>query len=45
LIWSKPRAPDGFEELDRVASYVERAAIVSGYARLAGYARVQVNAT
>jgi 2-polyprenyl-6-methoxyphenol hydroxylase-like FAD-dependent oxidoreductase len=38
------RAPDGFEEIDRVATYAERQAIVSGYARLAGYAREQVNA-
>jgi 2-polyprenyl-6-methoxyphenol hydroxylase-like FAD-dependent oxidoreductase len=37
------RAPNGFDELDRVATYAERAAIVSSYARLAGYAREQVN--
>jgi 5-methylphenazine-1-carboxylate 1-monooxygenase len=37
------RAPNGFDELDRVATYAERAAIVSSYARLAGYALEQVN--
>lgn len=37
------RAPDGFEDIEAVATYEERHAIVSGYARLAGYAADQVN--
>jgi len=37
------RAPAGFEDLDAVASYAEREAIVRGYASLAGYAPDQVN--
>jgi 2-polyprenyl-6-methoxyphenol hydroxylase-like FAD-dependent oxidoreductase len=37
------RAPDGFDDLDAVASYAEREAIVRGYASLAGYAQSQVN--
>jgi 5-methylphenazine-1-carboxylate 1-monooxygenase len=37
------RAPNGFDDLDAVASYAEREAIVRGYASLAGYARHQVN--
>jgi 2-polyprenyl-6-methoxyphenol hydroxylase-like FAD-dependent oxidoreductase len=37
------RAPDGFDNLDAVASYQEREAIVRGYASLAGYAQSQVN--
>jgi 5-methylphenazine-1-carboxylate 1-monooxygenase len=37
------RAPEGFEDLDAVASHGEREAIVRGYASLAGYAREQVN--
>jgi hypothetical protein len=37
------RAPDGFDDLDTVASHGEREAIVRGYASLAGYARDQVN--
>jgi 2-polyprenyl-6-methoxyphenol hydroxylase-like FAD-dependent oxidoreductase len=36
------RAPQGFTDLDRVASYDERKAIVGGYASLAGYAVDQV---
>ena len=36
------RAPDGFTDLDGVASYDERKAIVGGYASLAGYAVDQV---
>lgn len=36
------RAPDGFDDINRVASYGERHAIATGYARLAGYARDQV---
>jgi 5-methylphenazine-1-carboxylate 1-monooxygenase len=38
------RAPDGFAEVDAVASYAEREAIVRGYASMAGFAREQVNA-
>jgi 2-polyprenyl-6-methoxyphenol hydroxylase-like FAD-dependent oxidoreductase len=37
------RAPDGFTDLEAVAPYAEREAIVRGYASLAGYAREQVN--
>lgn len=37
------RAPAGFDDLDAVASYAEREAIVRGYASLAGYALDQVN--
>jgi 2-polyprenyl-6-methoxyphenol hydroxylase-like FAD-dependent oxidoreductase len=37
------RAPDGFDDVDKVASYAERKAIVRGYASLAGYAKEQVN--
>ncbi len=36
-------APDGFEDLEAVASRAEREAIVRGYASLAGYALDQVN--
>ena len=32
------RAPDGFDDLDAIASHGEREAIVRGYASLAGYA-------
>jgi 2-polyprenyl-6-methoxyphenol hydroxylase-like FAD-dependent oxidoreductase len=38
------RAPEGFDDVDKVASYAERRAIVRGYASLAGYATDQVNA-
>jgi 5-methylphenazine-1-carboxylate 1-monooxygenase len=38
------RAPDGFADVDAVASYAEREAIVRGYASMAGFAREQVNA-
>ncbi len=38
------RAPDGFADIDTVASYAEREAIVRGYASMAGFAREQVNA-
>jgi len=34
------RAPNGFDDVDAVASYAEREAIVRGYATLAGYARL-----
>ena len=37
------RAPNGFDDIEKVASYEERKAIVRGYASLAGYAREQVN--
>jgi 2-polyprenyl-6-methoxyphenol hydroxylase-like FAD-dependent oxidoreductase len=37
------RAPDGFDDLDAVATYPEREAIVHGYASLAGYSQEQVN--
>jgi 2-polyprenyl-6-methoxyphenol hydroxylase-like FAD-dependent oxidoreductase len=37
------RAPDGFADIETIASYEEREAIVRGYASLAGYAREQVN--
>jgi 2-polyprenyl-6-methoxyphenol hydroxylase-like FAD-dependent oxidoreductase len=37
------RAPDGFTDLDAVASFSEREAIVRGYASVAGYSREQVN--
>ena len=37
------RAPGGFTDVDAVASYAEREAIVRGYAALAGFAREQVN--
>jgi 2-polyprenyl-6-methoxyphenol hydroxylase-like FAD-dependent oxidoreductase len=39
------RAPNGFDDLDAVASYAEREAIVRGYATLAGFAQHQVNRT
>jgi 5-methylphenazine-1-carboxylate 1-monooxygenase len=37
------RAPDGFNDVNEVASYDEREAIVRGYASMAGFARDQVN--
>jgi len=37
------RAPEGFDDLEAMALYAEREAIVRGYASLAGYARGQVN--
>ena len=37
------RAPDGFTDVDAVASHAEREAIVRGYASMAGFAREQVN--
>jgi 5-methylphenazine-1-carboxylate 1-monooxygenase len=37
------RAPNGFEDLDTIASYAEREAIVRGYATLAGFSQDQVN--
>jgi 2-polyprenyl-6-methoxyphenol hydroxylase-like FAD-dependent oxidoreductase len=38
------RAPDGFIDVDSVATHAEREAIVRGYASMAGFAREQVNA-
>jgi 2-polyprenyl-6-methoxyphenol hydroxylase-like FAD-dependent oxidoreductase len=39
------RAPHGFTNVDAIASYAEREAIVRGYASLAGFTREQVNRT
>lgn len=39
------RAPDGFTDVDAVASYAEREAIVRGYATMAGFAKEQINAS
>ncbi len=38
------RAPEGFDDVEAVVPYAEREAIVRGYARMAGFAREQVNA-
>ena len=38
------RAPDGFSDVEAVASYTEREAIVRGYATMAGFAKDQINA-
>jgi 2-polyprenyl-6-methoxyphenol hydroxylase-like FAD-dependent oxidoreductase len=37
------RAPDGFADVETIASHAEREAIVRGYASMAGFARDQVN--
>lgn len=37
------RAPEGFDDIETVASHAERRAIVRGYASMAGYAQEQVN--
>jgi hypothetical protein len=37
------RAPEGFADVDTIASHAEREAIVRGYASMAGFAREQVN--
>ena len=37
------RAPEGFDDIDAIASFAEREAIVRGYASMAGYSREQVN--
>ncbi|MGE3875954.1 MAG: flavin-dependent oxidoreductase [Parvibaculaceae bacterium] len=37
------RAPQGFDDIEKVATFAEREAIVRGYAAVAGYAREQVN--
>jgi len=38
------RAPDGFDDIEAVASYAEREAVVRGYASLAGFGREKVKA-
>jgi 2-polyprenyl-6-methoxyphenol hydroxylase-like FAD-dependent oxidoreductase len=38
------RAPEGFNNIEDIASHSEREAVVRGYAAMAGYARDQVNA-
>jgi 2-polyprenyl-6-methoxyphenol hydroxylase-like FAD-dependent oxidoreductase len=37
------RAPNGFDDIEKVASHAEREAIVRGYASMAGFAQEQVN--
>jgi 2-polyprenyl-6-methoxyphenol hydroxylase-like FAD-dependent oxidoreductase len=37
------RAPDGFDDLEAVASFAEREVIVRGYAAMAGYSSERVN--
>jgi hypothetical protein len=37
------REPDGFNDVDAIASFIERETIVRGYASMAGYTREQVN--
>jgi 2-polyprenyl-6-methoxyphenol hydroxylase-like FAD-dependent oxidoreductase len=37
------RAPEGFDNIEDIASHAEREAIVRGYASMAGFAREQVN--
>jgi 5-methylphenazine-1-carboxylate 1-monooxygenase len=37
------RAPEGFNDVDAIASLAEREAIVRSYASMAGYSREQVN--
>jgi 2-polyprenyl-6-methoxyphenol hydroxylase-like FAD-dependent oxidoreductase len=37
------RAPDGFADLDDIASHAELEAIVKGYAKMAGFDQAQVN--
>ena len=37
------RAPEGFDDIDQVASFEEREAIVRGYASMAGFAQQQIN--
>ena len=39
------RAPEGFDDIDAVATEAERRAVVRGYASLAGYAQSQVAST
>jgi 5-methylphenazine-1-carboxylate 1-monooxygenase len=38
------RAPDGFADVEQVAPFAEREAIVRGYATMAGFAKEQINA-
>ncbi|HTC07159.1 MAG TPA: flavin-dependent oxidoreductase [Acetobacteraceae bacterium] len=38
------RAPDGFMDVEAIASHAEREAIVRGYATMAGFAKEQINA-
>jgi len=38
------RAPTGFTDVEQVATYAEREAIVRGYATMAGFAKEQINA-
>ena len=38
------RAPDGFSDVEAIASHAEREAIVRGYATMAGFAKEQINA-
>jgi 2-polyprenyl-6-methoxyphenol hydroxylase-like FAD-dependent oxidoreductase len=37
------RAPNGFNDIEAVAPFAEREAIVRGYATMSGFAREQVN--
>ena len=37
------RAPEGFDDIEAVASFAEREAIARGYVSIAGYSREQVN--
>jgi 5-methylphenazine-1-carboxylate 1-monooxygenase len=37
------RAPNGFDDIDALLSHAEREAIVKGYAKLAGFAKEQLN--
>jgi hypothetical protein len=39
------RAPEGFDDIDGVATYTERRTIVQGYARMAGVAPARVTPT
>jgi hypothetical protein len=39
------RAPQGFNNIDDIASHAEREAVVRGYASMAGYAQTQVHKT
>src|SRR5262249_28002647 len=40
---AESRAPEGFSNIDAIASFAEREAIVHGYASMAGFGREQVN--
>jgi 2-polyprenyl-6-methoxyphenol hydroxylase-like FAD-dependent oxidoreductase len=39
------RSPEGFNDVENIASHTEREAMVRGYASMAGYAQEQVNKT